>query len=189
MAKKPTKPKAEKKPKADKARAAKDAAARSKSGSKGTKKVKAAKKTPQEAGASMRMLPETELRSLAKKVQQAMDQSADAGGAAGKLISDAVKKGMNASAFRLAHRLLRQGNRNPAALREVLDQFDYMRDIFKLDDLAGDSMFPVADGGESEDESEAESTDLSSEDGDGEFSEGEGDGDNVHRLQRTGTDG
>jgi len=83
--------------------------------------------------------------SLAKSVQQAMDRSAEHGGVAGQLISDAVKKeNLNAPAFRIAHRLLRLGGRDPLKLRTLLDDLDYYRTKMDLDKLAGDSLFERA---------------------------------------------
>lgn len=152
MAKKasPAKPKG-----GGKKQAAKDKAKKAASASKGTKPV-SAKKQPDASEQTRKVIGEQKLRALSKEVQQAMDQAASAGGVAGELISTAVKKdGLNAPAFRIAHRLKRLGDRDPAKLRILLDDFDYYRDALKLDDLAGESLFAPREGAQDQETDES----------------------------------
>lgn len=138
---------------------AKDKAKKTASATKATKPVSAKKRAaaPDKSEQPRRVIGEQKLRTLAKDVQRALDQSAAAGGVAGELISTAVKKeGLNAPAFRIAHRLLRQGERDPMKLRVLLDDFDYYRDALKLDDLAGDSLLAPREGAQDHEDEDDE---------------------------------
>ena len=131
----------------------------------GTKAVKQSAKAEQNEakGQQVRQVISAEkLKSLARKVSLAIDRAAEEGGVAGAAISESVKKhGLNAPAFRIAHRMLRVGKRDAVKLRTLLDDLDYYRDALELDKLAGESLFKLSpDGQSSEDEAEAE-TDTS----------------------------
>ena len=131
----------------------------------GTKPVKqSAKAQEHEAeGQQVRQVISAEkLTQLARKVSQAIDRAAEEGGVAGAAISESVKKhGLNAPAFRIAHRMLRVGKRDAVKLRTLLDDLDYYRDALELDKLAGESLFKLnPDGQGAEEEAEAE-TDTS----------------------------
>lgn len=193
MAKKPARPKAEKKPKADKARAAKDAAARSKSGSKGTKKVKAPKAGTMPGEQVRKIWGGKPLRDFADAVIIAQDRASKAGGSVGQMITEKVKgQGLDGPAFRLAVRVLKTARRDPNAGRVLYDDILFYLDELEVEKACGEQLFAPREGADDgEEDGDDETTDLPPEDGDGEFSEGDGDGDgdNVHRLQRTGTDG
>ena len=148
------------------------------SGSKpkpGTKSVKQSKKADEHEaeGQQVRQVISAEkLKSLARKVSLAIDRAAEEGGVAGAAISESVKKfGLNAPAFRIAHRMLRVGKRDAVKLRTLLDDLDYYRDALELDKLAGESLFKLSPFGQgAEEEAEAETEQPTA--------------DNVHHLER-----
>ena len=148
--------------KAERAKAREGGGSKRKPGTKPVKQSARAQEHEAEGQQVRQVISAEKLKSLARKVSLAIDRAAEEGGVAGAAISESVKKfGLNAPAFRIAHRMLRVGKRDAVKLRTLLDDLDYYRDALELDKLAGESLFKLSPFGQgAEEEAEAE-TDTS----------------------------
>lgn len=138
-------------------RAAKDKATKTASAAKATKPVKADKEATRKSAESsgMRVIGATALGALIKKVRELNGEASELNGKAGEAIAKAVKdSGVHPAALKFIMTQEARAGRNPAAVRAFLDAIDYYRDIRKLDDKCGDSLFtaPELDGDEGGDE-------------------------------------
>ena len=152
MAKLEKKAVAKKKAAPKKGQAAAERKKKGASAARGTKAVQPVAPKP-EAG---RKLPgKSSLKELMKEVLVFDVRSAENGGKARQLVSEAAKKGaVNAPVFGYIKKLLKMGRRDPVALRTYLDDLDYYKDVFEIEKLAGDSLFDDREGAQDADEDE-----------------------------------
>lgn len=138
-------------------RAAKDKAAKTARAEKGTKAVgKGKAAAPAKDASGFKVINAAKLNTLIKDVRAANSRAAEHSGIAGNLISEAVKKeGVHARALKLCMQIEDMAARDPAKARSLLDHFDYYRDVRKLDDKAGDSLFSAEGGEERQDDDDA----------------------------------
>lgn len=112
-----------------------------------------------------KMTPVKKLNELLKISNNVKSRMDEAKGELGGKIADAVENhNLHKGAFAQAAKLKRMDS---VKLRSFLDNFDYYRDVLKLDDLAA-SQLPLEGGNESEEEeNEGETENDEGGDGDG----------------------
>ncbi len=82
------------------------------------------------------------LKNLSRLVDQCLQRSAEAGGQLSQAIADAAEKhGVNPVAFRMVHRLIRIGQRDPIKLRVLLEDFEAYKDTLGIEHMAADNLF------------------------------------------------
>jgi hypothetical protein len=104
---------------------------------------------PESAGKvnAVRMIAASALKSAVKDINSILEHNSEQAGAIGEIKRAAQEKGMDGVALGLLVRLYRKGQNNPVKLRQILDSFDYGRDVLKLDELkAADMLLDEAVG-------------------------------------------
>jgi hypothetical protein len=98
------------------------------------------------AGSGFKPISKKALEELVVTANRCLERNSVAAGEMGKAIKEAVdKQGLEAIAFRMVLRLARKGDRDPIKLRSILDNFDYYRDVLRLDDLAAPNIPGIVD--------------------------------------------
>jgi hypothetical protein len=96
---------------------------------------------------AVRMIAASALKSAVKDINSILEHNSEQAGAIGEIKRAAQEKGMDGVALGLLVRLYRKGLNNAVKLRQILDSFDYGRDVLKLDDLkAADMLLDEAVG-------------------------------------------